>query len=41
VACIPISLHELHEAGKLKKGDIILMDAFGAGFTWAAVAYRW
>jgi 3-oxoacyl-[acyl-carrier-protein] synthase-3 len=41
VACIPICLHELHTAGKLKKGDIILMDAFGAGFTWAAVAYRW
>ena len=41
VACIPVCLHELHEAGKLRKGDIILMDAFGAGFTWAAVAYRW
>ena len=41
VASIPISLHELHEARKLKKGDIILMDAFGAGFTWAAVVYRW
>ncbi len=41
VASIPISLHELAEAGKLKKGDIVLMDAFGAGFTWAAVAYRW
>ncbi len=41
VASIPISLHELHEARKLKKGDIVLMDAFGAGFTWAAVVYRW
>ncbi|NIM58894.1 MAG: beta-ketoacyl-ACP synthase III [Candidatus Aminicenantes bacterium] len=41
VASIPISLHELQEEGKLKKGNIILMDAFGAGFTWAAVAYRW
>ncbi|MGQ9673813.1 MAG: beta-ketoacyl-ACP synthase III [Candidatus Aminicenantales bacterium] len=41
VASIPISLHELSEAGKLRKGDIILMDAFGAGFTWAAVVYRW
>ena len=40
VASIPVSLHELNEDGKLKKGDIILMDAFGAGFTWAAVAYR-
>jgi 3-oxoacyl-[acyl-carrier-protein] synthase-3 len=41
VASIPISVHELWEEGKLKKGNIILMDAFGAGFTWAAVAYRW
>ena len=41
VACIPISLHELLEGGKLKRGDIVLLDAFGAGFTWAAVAYRW
>ena len=41
VASIPISLHELYEAGKLKKGDIVVMDAFGAGFTWAAVVYRW
>jgi 3-oxoacyl-[acyl-carrier-protein] synthase-3 len=41
VASIPICLHELHEAGKLQKGDIVLLDAFGAGFTWAAIAYRW
>lgn len=41
VATIPISIHELKMAGKLKKGSIILMDAFGAGFTWAAIAYRW
>jgi 3-oxoacyl-[acyl-carrier-protein] synthase-3 len=41
VATIPISVHELKQEGKLKKGDIIVMDAFGAGFTWAAVVYRW
>jgi 3-oxoacyl-[acyl-carrier-protein] synthase-3 len=41
VASIPISLDELREDGKLKKGTIIVMDAFGAGFTWAAIAYRW
>lgn len=41
VASIPISIHELNQDGKLAKGDIILMDAFGAGFTWAAVVYRW
>lgn len=41
VASIPICLEELRTQGKLKKGDIILMDAFGAGFTWAAIVYRW
>ncbi len=41
VASIPISLQELNQERKLKKGNIILMDAFGAGFTWAAVTYRW
>ncbi|MGQ9471241.1 MAG: beta-ketoacyl-ACP synthase III [Candidatus Aminicenantales bacterium] len=41
VASIPICLEELRQQGRLRKGDIILMDAFGAGFTWAAVVYRW
>jgi 3-oxoacyl-[acyl-carrier-protein] synthase-3 len=41
VASIPIALHELRQHKKLKPGTIILMDAFGAGFTWAAVVYRW
>ena len=41
VATIPIALHELNESGKLKEGSIVVMDAFGAGFTWAALAYRW
>lgn len=41
VASIPVCVHELMEGGKLKKGDILVLDAFGAGFTWAAVVYRW
>jgi 3-oxoacyl-[acyl-carrier-protein] synthase-3 len=41
VATIPIALHELNESGKFKDGTIIVMDAFGAGFTWAALTYRW
>ncbi len=40
-ATIPIALNELDGEGKLKKGDIILMTAFGSGLTWAAIAYRW
>ena len=41
VATIPIGLHELKVEGKLKKGSDIVMVAFGAGFTWASVVYRW
>ncbi len=41
VATIPLGLEELSREGKLKKGDIIVLDAFGAGFTWAAIVYRW
>jgi len=43
VSCvtIPLGLQEMREAGMLKKGDTIVMVAFGAGFTWAAITYRW
>lgn len=41
VATIPVALHELVEEGKLQKGQIIVMVAFGAGFTWASAVYRW
>jgi len=41
VATIPIGLHELKEEGKLRKGSDIVMAAFGAGFTWAAIVYKW
>jgi len=40
-ASIPIALHELWAEEKLKKGDIVAMVAFGAGFTWGAAVYRW
>ena len=33
-ASIPIAMNELYEAGKLKRGDLLLLDAFGGGFTW-------
>ncbi len=41
VATIPLGLEELAREGKVKKGDVIVLDAFGAGFTWAAIVYRW
>ena len=40
-ASIPIALAEAHLAGKIKKDDIVILAAFGAGFTWASAAIRW
>ena len=40
-ASIPIALSEMQEKGLLKKGDIVLLVSFGAGFTWGAVLMRW
>ena len=38
---VPLGLHEMKEAGTLKPGDVIVLVAFGAGFTWAGITYRW
>jgi 3-oxoacyl-[acyl-carrier-protein] synthase-3 len=40
-ASIPICLDECVRNGTVKKGDLILMSAFGAGVTWGAVLMRW
>lgn len=40
-ASIGICLDELARAGKLKKGDLVLLTAFGAGMTWGAMLIRW
>jgi 3-oxoacyl-[acyl-carrier-protein] synthase-3 len=40
-ACIPIALHEAVREGKIKRGDTILMVAFGGGLTWASMALEW
>ena len=39
-ASIPIALDEAVRAGRLKKGDIVVMVAFGAGLTWANAVVR-
>jgi len=41
VATIPLAFEELVREGKAKRGDIIVLDAFGAGLTWGAIVYRW
>ena len=40
-ASIPIALTEALEDGRIKKGDHIILAAFGAGYTWASAAIRW
>lgn len=40
-ATIPIALDEVNRAGRLKTGDLILLDAFGGGFTWGSALLRW
>lgn len=40
-ATIPIALCEALEQGRINKGDVIVIDAFGAGLTWGAMALRW
>ena len=38
---IPVALDEANRSGRIKRGDIIVMVAFGAGLTWGSVAIRW
>ena len=40
-ASIPILLDEIHKAGYLKEGDLLLLSGFGAGLTWGAALLRW
>jgi len=40
-ASIPIALSEAWEAGKIKKGDLVVLAAFGSGFTWGSTIIRW
>lgn len=40
-ASIPIALTEAWEQGKIKSGDLVVLAAFGSGFTWGSVVIRW
>jgi 3-oxoacyl-[acyl-carrier-protein] synthase III len=40
-ASIPIALSEAWEEGKINKGDLVVLAAFGSGFTWGSVIIRW
>jgi len=38
---IPIALNEAAESGRLEHGDLLLLAAFGGGFTWGSMLIRW
>jgi 3-oxoacyl-[acyl-carrier-protein] synthase III len=40
-ASIPIALDEAVSAGRIKKDDYILLEAFGSGLTWGSALIRW
>lgn len=40
-ATIPMCLTEYYRDGKLKKGDNLILSAFGAGYTWGAIHVVW
>jgi 3-oxoacyl-[acyl-carrier-protein] synthase-3 len=40
-ATIPIALDECVRAGRLNRGDLLVMTAFGSGFMWGSAAIRW
>lgn len=40
-ASVPIALREAYDAGRLQKGKLVLMPAFGAGMAWGHVLLRW
>jgi 3-oxoacyl-[acyl-carrier-protein] synthase-3 len=39
-ASIPVALDEARRAGRIQKGDVVLLNAFGAGFAWGAAVIR-
>ncbi|MEX0404921.1 beta-ketoacyl-ACP synthase III [Aquibium sp. LZ166] len=40
-ASVPLALSAAVEDGRIKKGDLVLLEAMGGGFTWGAVLVRW
>ncbi|MBM4132977.1 MAG: ketoacyl-ACP synthase III [Nitrospira sp.] len=40
-ASIPLAVDEAVKAGRITEGSLVLMEAFGAGLTWASTVVRW
>ena len=40
-ASVPLALSVAVADGRIRKGDLVLLEAMGGGFTWGAVLLRW
>ncbi|RFP64922.1 ketoacyl-ACP synthase III [Hymenobacter lapidiphilus] len=40
-ASVPIALSEAVQEGRIKRGDLVCLAAFGSGFTWASALVKW
>ncbi len=40
-ASIPLALEAAASDGRIKKGDLVMLEAMGGGFTWGSVLIRW
>ena len=40
-ASVPLALNEGVRSGRIKRGDLVMLEAMGAGFTWGASLIRW
>ena len=40
-ASIPLALGEARADGRIKEGDLVMIEAMGGGFTWGAALIRW
>jgi 3-oxoacyl-[acyl-carrier-protein] synthase-3 len=40
-ASIPLALNVAVRDGRIKKGDLVLLEAMGGGFTWGSALVRW
>ena len=41
MASVPLALDVGVRDGRIKKGDLLLLEAMGGGFTWGAALVRW
>ena len=40
-ASVPLAMHQAIRDGRIKRGDLVMLEAFGGGFTWGAALLRY